>query len=177
MENWKDVIGYEGLYLVSDMGQVKSMYTKKIMSPGDNGRGYKFVSLAKCGRKQRFYVHRLVAMAFVPNPENKPQVNHMDCNKWNNSANNLEWVDIYEQMHHASINGKLYCSEFQKQQTRLANSGIKSHLSKLKDDDITKIRELSNVYGLTNRELGLLFGVHRETIGAIIRGKSWKHIK
>lgn len=176
-EIWKDICGYEGLYKISNYGEVKSIRKNIVMRPGDNGRGYKFIYLNKGGLVQRYYVHRLVALFFIPNPENKPQVNHIDCNKGNNNVDNLEWVTTTEQMQHASKNDKLYCSEFQKQQTILANSGIKSHLSKLKDDDIIKIRKLSKIDGLTNSEIGLLFGVHRETIGYIVRGKTWKHIK
>lgn len=94
-EIWKPIKGYERLYQVSTLGRVKSLnYNKtkkeKILSPGNNGNGYLFVTLYKNGRKNLF-VHRLVAEAFLENPDNLPEVNHKDENKTNNSVSNLEF--------------------------------------------------------------------------------------
>ena len=89
MEKWKHIAGYEGLYLVSNLGRVRN--AEKVLKPTLNSKGYERVGLHKNGRLKTVYVHRLVAEAFVPNPEKLPQVNHKDENKRNNHADNLEW--------------------------------------------------------------------------------------
>lgn len=93
-EIWKDVVGYEGLYKVSNLGRVKSMNyhrsgKEKILKT-DKSR-YERVPLCKNGKETTETVHKLVAMAFIPNPYNLPQVNHKDENKLNNNVENLEW--------------------------------------------------------------------------------------
>ena len=94
-EIWCPIKGYEGLYEVSDKGMVKSIgYGKeRILSPGKLQNGYLRVNLCKNGEKKNLLVHRLVAQAFIPNPDNLPQVNHRDEDKTNNSVQNLEWCD------------------------------------------------------------------------------------
>ena len=95
MELWKDIPGYEGLYQVSNLGRIRSLYNYK--RDGDNilkpriKRGYYTVGLRKDGVRKWHLLHRLVAGAFILNPDNKPQVNHKDENKLNNCADNLEW--------------------------------------------------------------------------------------
>lgn len=89
---WRAVKGYEGLYAVSNTGQVKSLFRyKKVLKPNITKRGYCSVELFKEGKSKRKLIHRLVAEAFVPNEYNLPQVNHIDENPTNNSADNLEW--------------------------------------------------------------------------------------
>lgn len=103
--NWKDVIGFEGLYQVSDDGRVRSLPRLKIcgfngkqsvqkgriLKPGHTNHGYAFVNLVKDGKSKPHYIHRLVAQAFIPNPLNLPYVNHKDENPKNNAVWNLEW--------------------------------------------------------------------------------------
>ena len=91
IEEWRDVPGYEGLYEVSDWGRVKNIKTGRILKPANNGWGYLFVVLCKNGIKTAAKIHRLVAYAFIPNPQNLPQINHRDEDKTNNSVDNLEW--------------------------------------------------------------------------------------
>lgn len=93
MEIWKTIEGYPN-YMVSNLGRVKSLnYGKeKLLKPGFNGRYY-FVYFCKEGKQKNYKVHRLVAQAFIPNPNNLPEVNHIDENKTNNRVDNLEWCD------------------------------------------------------------------------------------
>lgn len=92
-EKWKVVVGYEGIYEVSNHGRVRSLVKKEIiiMSQYTHYKGHKFIYLSKKGRK-KFFVHRLVACAFILNPDNKSLVNHIDENKQNNIVTNLEWM-------------------------------------------------------------------------------------
>lgn len=111
---WRWVVGYEGRYLVSDQGQVMSVpfmpdekHAKQkqsgmLVKPRDNGRGYLLVQLYKSKKAKAKYVHRLVAEAFIPNPCNKKEVNHLDGNRANNCVSNLEWVTSSENKLHAS---------------------------------------------------------------------------
>lgn len=112
MEEWKDIEGYEGLYQVSNLGRVKSLVretpftnrwgqritrTRKefIMKTKEQFNGYLYLCLRNCGAKW-ISVHRLVAQAFIPNPDNKPQIDHIDGNKHNNCVENLRWVTAAE---------------------------------------------------------------------------------
>lgn len=98
METWKPVVGYEGLYEVSDLGNVRSLnwhnekYARNLWLKPHN-KGYFQVELVRNKEKKMHMVHRLVAIAFIPNPLNLPQVNHKDENKKNNAVENLEWCD------------------------------------------------------------------------------------
>ena len=97
METWKDISGYEGIYEVSDLGRVRSLVQRNrwkpgILKPGKDGKGYLFVILCKGGIRKHMKVHRLVAQAFIPNPNNLETVNHKDEDKTNNAASNLEYM-------------------------------------------------------------------------------------
>lgn len=107
-ELWKAISGYEGLYEVSNLGNVRSLFRyKKVLKPWDIGTGYLMVSLSKDKSRRTFFVHRLVASAFIENPENKPQVNHLDENRANNNVSNLEWCTCKENHNYGSHNEKL----------------------------------------------------------------------
>ena len=115
-EIWKDVVGYEGLYQVSDKGQIKSLkryrnngngkylQKEKILKSYIGKNGYCIVDLYKNGKRKKCLLHRLVAEAFIYNPQNKPCINHIDCHKTNNNINNLEWCTYKENMQEAVKN-------------------------------------------------------------------------
>ena len=116
MENWKDIKGYEGFYYISDLGRVRSLerdvysyrgtlinhMEEKILVPNLNNNGYSCVKLCKNGKAKKEYIHRLVATAFIPNPENKPQINHKDEVKINNVVENLEWCSAQENVNYGT---------------------------------------------------------------------------
>lgn len=116
IETFKDIVDYEGLYQISNLGNVKSL-------PRGNGNGYRErllkyeidnrkttqyarVTLSKDGKTKRVLVHRLVANAFIPNPLGKPLINHVDNNGLNNAVSNLEWCTQSENMKHSAIQGR-----------------------------------------------------------------------
>lgn len=102
-EEWRDIAGYEGLYKVSNMGRVKSLGNgnsnnsnnckERILKSVKHKDGYLLIDLCKEGKRKGHRVHRLVAQAFIDNPDNLPEVNHKDENKENNCVSNLEWCD------------------------------------------------------------------------------------
>ena len=127
-ESWKDIKGYEGLYQISNLGRVRSVdrldsanhrLKGRIKSTSIRPNGYENVILCKNSKSKGYSVHRLVAQAFIPNPENKPQINHIDENKANNKVSNLEWVTRKENINHGNrtrtalikMSKEVYCVE------------------------------------------------------------------
>ena len=96
MQIWKDIEGYKGHYQISNYGNVRSLKKDAFLMKGGYLKGYKIISLWKNGTGKMFRVHRLVAAAFIPNPENKPCIDHIDGNRTNNHADNLRWVTAKE---------------------------------------------------------------------------------
>ena len=99
MEIWKPIAEYEDLYEVSNYGRIRSLCGRygenKILKQCIGSKGYKLVTLCRKGKQKTVNVHRLVALAFVPNPDSLPCVNHIDEDKNNNNASNLEWCSYY----------------------------------------------------------------------------------
>ena len=166
MENWKKIKGYEN-YLVSDQGRVFNLKYKRFRKLSKNRGGYLYVNLCKNGVRKSQKVQRLVANAFIPNPENKRTVNHIDGCKANNHVENLEWATYSENLQHAFDNGlkKPPCLK-----------GIKNGRAKLTEKEVLEIRRLYKTGDYTQRGLGKMFGVSKLPIGHIVNRKIWKHI-
>lgn len=145
MEKWKDVKGFEGWYEVSNIGRVRSVERdikhscgkvqknpSKIKKPQlhKSGKGYHTLQLFKNSKHFKRYVHRMVAEAFIPNPLNKPQVNHIDGNPKNNHVDNLEWVTSLENMQHANENRLL---DLRKPIRRISTSGKLQEFDSVKE--------------------------------------------
>jgi hypothetical protein len=177
-EIWKDVVGYEGLYQVSNLGRIKSLqkirlmpisnhkiiFAEKIISfyLGKNKDFYPSFRICNHGKIKTVNVHRLVAEAFIPNPENKKEVNHKNGIKTDNRLENLEWCNHSENQLHALKIGLSLC---------IGETHYKTILS---EEQVKKIK-----YGHKNikaREISKIYGIHFSTVSAIRRGKTWKNI-
>ena len=164
-EIWKET-KFTG-YFISNFGQLKGR-TNKILKARLNEKGYYIVSLKPNGRKgdyETVRIHRLVAEAFIPNPENKPQVNHIDGDKTNNRVDNLEWCTNQENMIHASKHGLLHIKK-----------GEDNPVSKLTNEQVKWIREhyIPKHKEFGTRGLARKFGVAHSRIIFILKNKSYK---
>lgn len=175
-EVWKDVKGFEGVYQVSNLGKVRSLdreitklnrygdiqkfkFKGKELRFNDNGKGYLSVQL---GRRNRRYVHRLVARAFIDNPFELSSINHIDNDTKNNNVNNLEWVTQQENIQHKVRQGRQL-------------KGEEIPASKLKEDDVREIRKLLAA-GISQSKIADMYGITQTTISDIKRGASWSHV-
>jgi len=193
-EIWKDVIGYEGFYQVSNLGRVRMTKDKRIKVPHENIYGYLVVKMTKNGIVKHHTIHRLVAMAFIENKENKPCVDHIDTNKYNNNVSNLRWVTPKENVNnplskkHKSIaaTGRKY-SEYTHLKWSMQRRGIgnsmfgKNHTvsAKMKlSKPVLQIDKDGNVvgeyYGIT--EASKKTGIHRQNISDVLNGRR-KHAR
>jgi len=175
-EKWVDVVGYEGIYRVSNMGRLwscprtwsvgnkgaKRSHNGKILNPTKNIDGYLFVNLTKNGVQSFFFVHRLVGLHFIPNLGDKPEINHKMGIKTDNRASELEWSTRVENIKHSNKNG-----------LAIVLKGEQCGKSKLKDFDIVNIRSSKS----KPKELASMYNVTISNICSIISGKTWKHIK
>lgn len=158
-EIWKTIDGFDN-YLISNLGNVKTIKGKfKKVNYGKSDYGY--VELWKNNKGTKYRVHRLVAMNFIPNPDKKEQVNHIDGDKHNNSVNNLEWVTCKENIRHA-IDNNLSSIKY----------GSKNLSAKLTEKDVLYIRKTAK-REKTVKELANIFGVSTTNIYNIINNKKW----
>lgn len=138
-EEWRDIKGYEGFYEVSNLGRIRSSYFKseygykKIKRLYKGSGGYYRVILNKHGKKKTFIVHRLVAIAFIPNPNNYPCVNHKDETRTNNNANNLEWCTYKYNTNYG------HCLE--KRKTRRSCKSFQKPVKQMKNGEVIKVYE------------------------------------
>jgi len=163
-EEWKNIEGFENLYQISNLGRFKSFKNnkEKILRPAD-AMGYEIIRLFKDKKIYTLKTHRLVAYHFIDNPENKPEVNHKNGNKKDNTIFNLEWMTRSENMKHAILTG-----------LKGIKKGIDNGNSKLNESDVRQIKnELSH---LTCSKLSEMFNVSRAAIHLIKNNTNWKHI-
>jgi len=160
---WKDIEGYEGLYQVSKFGEIMSFYFgETILTPILNNN-YLSICLCKNKIKKIFRIHRLVAIAFIPNLKNKKTVNHKNGIKIDNWTGNLEWATHNEQMIH-SVNNKLN------------PRGEKVGTHKLTKEQILEIRKKYKWYECTQIMLAKEYNVSRQTIYQILSRRRWNDI-
>ena len=165
-EIWKH---YLYNYDISNFGRLRNNKTNHILKPNLVGRGYLgiCVSLGSRNKYKMIKIHRAVAETFIPNPNNLPQVNHIDCNKLNNRADNLEWCDNQYNTQHAEDNGLI------KHYKREENPS-----AKLKEEDVRFIREhyipRHKEYGI--RAFSRKYNVHHETIRHALYEETWQNM-
>lgn len=176
-EEWRDIPGYEKLYKVSNYGRILAERTitsqgrrinQIVMAQDTDKDGYKKVGLRKCGKSKKFFVHRLVATAFIDNENDYPVINHIDGNPANNRFDNLEWCTVKYNVNFGD-RAKKYSAK-----TR----GEKHYNSILTEHDVLIIRE-TYIPGDPNygqAAIARKYGVSRGTIESIVRNKSWKYL-
>lgn len=179
MELWKDIKGYEGKYQISSYGRVKSLaritknnhkIPERILNTTTRLTKDGYCRVTLIGKKSKthdYRVHRLVAETFIPNPNNKPTVNHIDGNKKNNHVDNLEWNTREENMQHAY-----------KHKLKKAMQGNLNGNAKLTPEQVRSIRE---EYVYESKEHGTValakrYGVTNRTIGLIVNNKSYRNV-
>lgn len=161
MEVWKTIQNYGGLYQVSNTGKVRDL-KNHIKPVYKNNKGYECLSLYYNGKTYHPTVHRLVAKAFIPNPNNYDQINHKDCNKENNSVENLEWCN---QRYNYDKGMKTF--QYSKNEEH--------YFAKLKNSDIPIIYELYKL-GFTRATVAKIFNVRPSSLEAIEKGISYREL-
>lgn len=161
MEIWKTIQDYGGLYQVSNTGKVRDL-KNHIKSVYKNNKGYTCLSLYYNGKTYHPTVHRLVAKAFIPNPNNYEQVNHKDCNKENNSVENLEWCN-----QRYNYNEGMRTFQYSKNEEH--------YFAKLKNSDIPIIYELYKL-GFTRATVAKIFSINPSSLEAIEKGISYREL-
>lgn len=164
METWRDVVGYEGLYQVSDTGRVRSidrmttgnrnrLIKGKVLRQWSNGFGYLIVALSKNGADKTLRVHRLVAQAFIDNPSEKPYINHKDGNPKNNRVDNLEWCTQAENVKHAY------------------DTGLHKYRGTLTREQVEYILTSYTPYRHSARKIARELGVNESTVYGVLHGR------
>lgn len=161
---WKLIPGTDN-YFATKSGLIRSEIRGRIrvLTKWIDFKGYSRVKVVINGKATSIGVHRLVALAYLPNPENKPQINHKNGIKSDNFVENLEWCTCAENVKHAWLTG-----------LSLSTNGEKHPSSKLNDNQVYAIRVMYSLNKATLQELSEIFGVHKSTIHAIIKNKNWK---
>ena len=149
-------------YRITESGKIWSDRHSKFLTDKIANTGYGMIEYYIDGIRKRRNIHRILAELFIPNPENKPEVNHIDGNKLNNSLSNLEWVTHAENMQHANRTGLI--------KNRLNGSDV--HFAKLNEQKVKEIRQSP----LSARKLSKIYGIAHQNIRQIKIGKTWAHV-
>lgn len=162
-----NIKGYDG-YTITTAGEVFSTKyrQKRQLKPRINSRGYMYVNLSKNGKYKSYRIHCLVANAFIPNPKNLPEINHIDGNKLNNKIDNLEWCTRGQNQKHAFRHGLIKSLKF----------GVEHPSAKLTEKEVKEIRLKYIPYKYTLDMLAKEYGVSRDNIKQIVEMKIWKNI-
>ena len=163
-EQFLDVVGYEDIFQISNTGRVFSKRTNKILKHHVAKSGYCTLATRIGGRNgtaHTFKIHRLVAIAFIPNPDNKPEVNHLDGNKSNNNVTNLKWSTGSENVQHSFDTG-----------LHIPHMGTNMYNSKLSEEDVRAIRLSTK----STIELGIEYGVHHTQISRVKRRVAYRNV-
>ena len=177
-EQWKEIKGNREIYEVSSLGNVRTKDREgarghhvkgHILTQRDNSNGYLRCDINITGKTKSHLVHRLVAEKFIPNPDNKPFVNHIDGNKHNNSVNNLEWCTRNENERHAWKTGLKH---------DIATKGELHGMHKLSKNDVEYIRKhhVRNGGNIKTGELARNFNVNPQTITDIVSERIWRSV-
>lgn len=163
MEIFKDIVRFENKYQISNTGKVRNKKTGLVLKPKYNQKGYQYVNLSvnRC-KSIKWYIHRLVGFHFIPNPENKPQINHIDGNPSNNVVENLEWVTNDENQRHAVLNN-------------LHFQGEEHRSSKFTNESVKLLPKLIEI-GFSVKDINELTGVAIQNLRKIILGKTWRQL-
>lgn len=150
-EIWKDIIGYEGIYKISNTGKIKNKYGFILANRMKSTKYYGLI-LYKNNKIKNVYVHRLIAIHFIPNPENKKCVNHINGIKSDYRIENLEWCTYKENSEHAKKNNLLKpATEFQLPQTKISNKQVFEIRKRLSNGEMG--RSLSKEYGVSEQTI------------------------
>ena len=158
---WLPVHGYENKYLVSDSGVVKTM-SDRVLKQFRNDQGYMLIRVS--GPRKILRVHRVVAEAFIPNPNGFPFVNHIDCVRNNNSALNLEWCTQWYNLNHSQSLGRMQRDYW---------AGRRSPNAKLSDDLARQIMDEYRRGGTSWEALAKKYQTNKRTVGRIVSGESY----
>jgi hypothetical protein len=153
-EIWKDIPGYEGQYQASTFGNIKEIETDRILSQTSyETKGHKYYK--RCGFDCKgFLIHRLIALTFIPNPENKPQVDHIDFNEQNNRVDKLKWVTPKENQQHSA--GRM-------RNKKIGGDHVRAILTNDQRDKINRLKQ----GGMRYTEIAYIFNVKANTLHAI----------
>jgi hypothetical protein len=162
-------------YKVDQFGNVYGL-NGKVLKPATDQKGYLRVGLTIDKKLCTKKVHRLVAIEFIENPQNKPCVNHIDGNKKNNSVDNLEWVTYKENTNHAIKNGLFCFSNSEKSINKIIKKGSLNGNSLLTENDVLEIRQKYKPRIYTRSMLAIEYKVKESCIKDVVNRNSWKHI-